>query len=51
MSAVGTAHIIWIVPTALVLLLFAVNGLKPVATKLVEPMALDKLSNCPRFIL
>jgi hypothetical protein len=40
-SAVGTTDIIWVVPMALVFngLLFS-PGLKPGATKCVEPMAL-----------
>ena len=40
MSAIGTMHIIWAEPTALFNIFSFYNGLKPVATILVEPMAL-----------
>ncbi|MES2428508.1 MAG: hypothetical protein V4560_16120 [Bacteroidota bacterium] len=40
MSAVGTMHIIWAEPTALFNIYRFYTGLKPVATILVEPMAL-----------
>jgi hypothetical protein len=40
MSAVGTMHIIWAVPTTLFIVFSFYTGLKPGATILFEPLAL-----------
>jgi hypothetical protein len=42
MSAIGTMHIIWAVPTTLFIVFSFYTGLKPGATILFEPMALKE---------
>jgi len=44
---IGSAHIIWTVPMALDFNIFVFNGLKPVAIRCIEPMA---LFNPPNYI-